>query len=84
MSKPNLKALNKLLKTLSAVRTTLSDEERAILDQLILDSKLNESLSKNPEEDVSAHAITSQIQSSGAVFQIMLRDNGYLLEQLNL
>ena len=36
MSAANIRALNKVLRTLSAVRTTLSDEEQAILDELVL------------------------------------------------
>jgi hypothetical protein len=90
MSEKNLKALNKVLKTLSAVRTTLSDEERIILDQLILQSEPDDvashsmmsgkAASKNlllEEDDVSAHGMVSKSSSRQLLgSQLLLDDNG--------
>jgi hypothetical protein len=89
MSERNLKALNKVLKTLSAVRTTLNDEERIILDQLILQSEPDDvtshslsskAASKNlllDEDDVSAHGMVSKSSSKQLLrSQLLLDDNG--------
>lgn len=58
MSDKNLKALNNVLKKLSAVRTTLSDEEQVVLDQLVLNTE---------EDDVTGHMLQSKAISTKAV-----------------
>jgi hypothetical protein len=50
----------RLLKKLSAVRVTLNDDERALLDQIVLNASISAS-------DVSAHAMTSG-PASGKTF----------------